>query len=1123
MAAIKNFEPIAIVGLACSFPQANSISEFWKNLLLRQDCITRPKILNDGNGVFARGIISDVYAFDANFFGISSEDARTMDPQLRHALECTYHAMEDSGIVDSQQDGSISIFTSSAPSHYLTSDKWIKNDTPSRALKIRLFNDPEFIASYIAYKLGFTGRAVAVQSACSSSLVAVDFACVELQRGTSDICFITAVNISLPQDAGYTQQPGMIFSPSGRCLPFCDDADGTVPSNGVASVCLMTLSKALESNRRIYAIINGSAVNNDGAARAGYAAPSPLGQESVIRAALHAASIAPSQVKYIEAHGTGTLIGDRIELDALEEVFRFEIGDPYRVGIGSVKENIGHLFHAAGLASLIKISLSYWNGFVPQSSTIQYTSKLFRNNPNSFFRLSEALELKSNAESYCGISSFGIGGTNCHMIFSGWPRRDSVSIPQMNQLFPLLLSARSAEALYEQTINLARFLQQSPDILISELSHTYVQCRSHLNFRWGVLVGSIDTLITQLQQTKSRGSAVGFVQEASADGKAIESENFQRLDAWLNGRDVRWPICAEFEQALVNVPPYPFQKLLFRTIDDENSKFPEETQTNLWSSGWEVSDICAFSKQTPLSSPSDVFVLQMGTSLENTIFEIFKSSSVFRLFLDCSEFLEFLKGNQEEKYSAKTFRVVFLWDSIEKDNSPDAQSFFEVICWVAKNNLQCNLTLLDAVGEQFMSTGFSKNPIIDGIFAATRALVQENNEINVSCVTICKNNSVGIIQGHLASLIFNIRTSSVSNSFAEIVLANDKIYTRSFKAVNQHELVSSYREIKQKGLYVVLGGTGLLGSEISRGLLKKPGSIVAILSRNAPSAQWLSECGDESLRRMYHFKTDLASIEETKAIFSHIERSLGVLIDGVIHSADNVYSDSFSSFAKSTPELILATHQAKISATIAIKEYFRNRQPDFVVIFSSISSYLGGLRFGSYIFANRYCEAIVQDAWAQNCSNWLSMGWDTVGFDATRGARGNLETCLTEADVWPIFCKALKIPQPIIMVSKSNFISRLKSCMSALSSRSKCDSDSQSENLIERKNIDAFIFTLIRNKASTTNFDLETNLFSLGLDSLDILNLLEEIEVSTGTEIGWEKMLEVPTISTILSTFYSEK
>ncbi|MBE9571659.1 MAG: SDR family NAD(P)-dependent oxidoreductase [Proteobacteria bacterium] len=525
-------EAIAIIGLSCRFPGARNKEEFWQNLKNGVEAITQfsdeelitsgisPEDFNDPAYVRTGHIIEDVDKFDASFFGYSPKEAEITDPQHRLFLECAWEALEDAGYAPRSYEGVIGVYASARMSTYLFNMGFeLKQLGTSKGFQILIGNDKDYIASRVSYKLGLTGPSVMIQSACSSSLVAVHLACEDLLNGTCDLILAGGVAVTIPQKMGYLYQEGMIFSPDGRCRAFDADANGMSGGNGVGVVALKRLDDALNDADHIYAIIRGTATNNDASEKIGYTAPSVSGQSAVMSEALRVAEVEPETISYIECHGTGTSLGDPIEIEALRRIFRNQTKQKKLCAVGSVKTNIGHLDTAAGVASLIKTALALEHGeLVPSLNFKKANPHIdFENSP--FYVNTELSQWKRNeVPRRAGVSSFGIGGTNAHVVLEEAPDGASVNIEFERPLQLLRLSAKSENALKKLAERYVIFLKNRPDFSLEDICFTANAGRSHFPYRACFVAKSVAQLENKLE---AFASGMEVIQEKTEEAAPL--------------------------------------------------------------------------------------------------------------------------------------------------------------------------------------------------------------------------------------------------------------------------------------------------------------------------------------------------------------------------------------------------------------------------------------------------------------------------------------------------------------------------------------------------------------------------------------------------------------------------
>ncbi|MEV0584405.1 beta-ketoacyl synthase N-terminal-like domain-containing protein [Nonomuraea sp. NPDC050310] len=522
---------VAVVGMAGRFPQAPDVRAFWRNLLGGVDAIHdyRPEELLElgiepGTGVPAGGRLEDVAGFDAGFFGVSPAEALRMDPQQRLFLEQSWVALEDAGCDPERFDGLVGVFAGSSANRYFLFRQFDGDwEHPAGWA-------PDYLPAQAAYRLGLTGPAMAVQTACSSSLVAICTAAQNLLDFRCDLALAGGVSVTEPR---WRHTPGGLVSPDGRCRAFDAEAQGAAYSSGVAVLALKRLDDAVQDGDQIYAVLRGWAVGNDGAARAGFAAPGLAGQAMVVAEALAGAELSPGDIGYVEAHGSGTATGDAIEVAALTRAFG--AGLPAgSCALGSVKTGIGNLDAAAGAAALIKAVLAVRHGIVP--ANLHFTTPNPEIEFGPFFVPVKNHEL---AVRRAGVSSFGLGGTNAHVIVESFEAPERA--PEQDGWHVLVLSARSEQALREAAANLAGFLEAEP-CRLDDVAFTLAGRRAFPH-RLAVVARDAAEAVALL-----RG---GPAPDAPADLRDLAS-------AWERGDAVDLPAAAHARR--VPLPGYPFQR-----------------------------------------------------------------------------------------------------------------------------------------------------------------------------------------------------------------------------------------------------------------------------------------------------------------------------------------------------------------------------------------------------------------------------------------------------------------------------------------------------------------------------------------------------------------------------------
>ncbi|MRN57060.1 type I polyketide synthase [Paenibacillus monticola] len=499
---------IAVIGMACRFPGASDLAGFWNNLKEGVESITffseeellaagvDEALVKNPDYVPAKGVLERADWFDNQFFEYSPRDAAILDPQIRIFHEVAWEAIEHAGYNPDLQ-GSIGLYAGASPNIFwqvMASLNSMESGTEQFA--VGQLANRDYMNTRVSYKLNLQGPSVSVNTACSTSLAAIHMASRALLTGECRIALAGGVSISTPQKDGYLYMEGMILSPDGHCRPFDAAAQGSVPGEGAGVVMLKPLKAALADGDTIYAVIKGSASNNDGVRKVGYTAPSIEGQAEVIRASHRVARVELETISYIEAHGTGTVMGDPIELEALKAAF----GTKARHGIkiGSVKSNFGHLDAAAGVAGFIKTVLSLQHGQLPPSLHFEKPNPRMDFAKGTFVVNTQLNEWKEESGPLrAGVSSFGIGGTNVHVLLEEAPQVESAPAQRSQQI--LILSAMTTSALEKQTENLLNFFKQNPQVSLADVAYTLKVGRREMKHRRSMVVSSVEEAVRELE------------------------------------------------------------------------------------------------------------------------------------------------------------------------------------------------------------------------------------------------------------------------------------------------------------------------------------------------------------------------------------------------------------------------------------------------------------------------------------------------------------------------------------------------------------------------------------------------------------------------------------------------
>ena len=501
-------DEIAVIGMSGRFPGADSIDELWEVLKEGKETITffgddeletSTSNKKSPDYVKARGILNDVKSFDPNFFGISTKHAELMDPQQRIFLEIAWEALERAGYTLDNYDGEISVFSGVNFNTYYTNNVLSHPQLIENAgnLQTVSLNDKDYVASRTAYALNLKGAAINVQSACSTSLVAVVQAVQSIRSGQCDMALAGGASISVPINVGHLYEEGAMFSKDGHCRPFDADATGTLFSDGAGVVLLKRKEQAIQDGDTIYAVIKGIGLSNDGGGKGSFSAPSVEGQAAAISRAINDAGIAADNISYIETHGTATPLGDPIEIEGLKMAFGDQSQKQF-CAIGSVKSNFGHLTIAAGVAGLIKTCLALHHKKLPASINFNSPNPHidFENSP--FYVNSKMQNWDCDKTRIAGVSSFGVGGTNAHVIVEEMPVETKQPTNSSSQPQLICWSAKSEKSVMSYGDKLASYFKNNDDCNLADAAYSLQTTKKNFNERRFIVATDTEDLIQKL-------------------------------------------------------------------------------------------------------------------------------------------------------------------------------------------------------------------------------------------------------------------------------------------------------------------------------------------------------------------------------------------------------------------------------------------------------------------------------------------------------------------------------------------------------------------------------------------------------------------------------------------------
>ncbi len=1081
--SIEKNTDIAIIGLSGRFPGAANIQEFWDNLCNGVESISRftdqqvleegidPEIIKKPEYVKAWGVLNDVDKFDANFFGYNPREAEILDPQQRIFLEECWKALETAGYDSERYQGKIGVYASVGMNHYMQS---IKESHGSQGLasdyQIMTSNDKDFLATRVAYKMNLEGPGITVQTACSSSLVAVHLACQSLFNGECDMALAGGVSIRLPQKAGYLYQEGMILSPDGHCRAFDEQAKGTVGGNGTGVVVLKRLQDAIADGDDISAVIKGTAINNDGALKVGYTAPRIDGQVKVIAEAQLKAGVEPESITYIEAHGTGTPLGDPIEIEALTQVFNQNTDKNGFCAIGSVKTNIGHLDAASGVTGLIKTVLSLRNKKIPQSLNFKSPNPKINFNGSPFYVNESLTEWEnSNGPLRAGVSSFGIGGTNAHAVLEEAPE---VSSDKNNHSEVLLVfSAKTNKAVDRMIANFVNFLKTNKDINLADVAYTLQMGRREFEFRRFVVGTSVDNVLQILENNilekhinEAKATDTGVLTIDEPAKYSLE----QLGNLWITGNKINWSnLYKEEKRKRIALPNYPFEGQSYwvkkdKKVDTVKSLKTQSIRADL--SEWFYTPVWKQSLKN-----GDYSIGKDGTDKEVLLVltekNAFTNAFIKRLIKDYTNTFVAVSGEQFAKTGSNQYEINI-------DASKDYEHLLRELSEIGKTptkvinllglveytslctqelSLKCGnslfysmMYLAQAIGRCGITTPIQIKVIINNsqrVFSeryiypekalhlgACRVIPREYPNIRCSSIDciLPEADSLEEQEELLEQLIAEIITQAEEGIVAYRGLSR---WTQEFEKMELGKAANSPMKIKQKGVYLVTGGLGGIGLVLAEYLAREVKAKLVLVGRSEfPEVeqweQWINthhknDAISRKIKKLkqllamgseiYICQADIANLEQVVALREKIINKYGN-IDGVIHAAGKPGGGMIQLKKKEQAEQVLLP---KVQGAQFLYKVMKEDNLDFMILCSSLNAITGGFGQLDYSAANAFLDAFAQEYDSKRGTRLVSIDWDRwpgVGMAAGTGFRAD-----SEEEIHPLLGKCiLEQPEKVI-------------------------------------------------------------------------------------------------------------
>ena len=1010
---------IAIIGIHGMYPESKDLNEYWDNIKNGKDCITEiPKDrwnqdnfynpdINNPKTSYSKwgGFIKDMQYFDPLFFKIPPKEIEVIDPQERLFLESCWLAIENAGYTPKNlctEDRSVGVYVGVMWAHYQ-----IFSGNDNQRLNADLTNTSSFwsIANRVSYALDFTGPSMAIDTACSSSLSALHIACNSLIAGESKIALVGGVNLNIHPLKYFLLSERRFAAQDGRCRSFGEGGTGYVPGEGVGTVVIKPLKQALADKDHIHGVIKGTSINHGGKSN-GFSVPSVKAQAEVIDQAMKRAKVSIDDITYIEAHGTGTSLGDPIEINGLRRAYQtddIKYGRP--IPIGSVKSNIGHLESAAGVAALHKVLLQFKHKKLVPSIHSDVLNPFIEFNETPF-KVQKKYEdwsyPKGITKHTVGISSFGAGGSNAHIIVSEYIKSKSIKENNINNNVLFILSAREIETLHKYVRDIKHHLQSEDTIDLEELAYTLQFGRVEFEHRFAVIVNSKAALIKQLDSFLSNKSD-NFIYEKATKKKsdfslkviddAISVADYDILaKLWVEGALINWsPLYLNYTPNKIPLPGYPFNKrrFWFKEAPEINNSNFIHTRTDDIKSGLPIVNNFAVKdskNQTKLVDGPQVKYFTSSLNyypLKNNNNQIRNAKAVmfFGSEIEISHLGNYYKNpvklfdGQIENIQFNTFidefaeyeEIDFIFSAskmLKNYLKPDI--FFEAFFKTIKN------TAIDLRKFKLNFFVVGLNLTLDQCpsFRALGSLFKVAfKEISKNRYRIIEFKTNILIDECIDLLICELNDNSKHN--VETVYENFKRYEYEV-SISEKTSIQKPVLIRDGGIYLITGGLGAIGITIADYLINKGAAKIIMLGRKKidelthDNQKLLSEYSN----KMVYLSGDITS--NVGSLFKYIEDEYGQL-NGIVHSAGIVRDKMI---AMKSVDIFHSVIDPKVNGILNIDKAIQGKALDFVVYCSSISAIEGQIGQSDYAAANKYMDeyADLRNI-QQNQTNYISINW----------------------------------------------------------------------------------------------------------------------------------------------------
>lgn len=1019
---------IAVIGMAGRFPGAANIDEYWDNIKngiesirvftdqeLRENGIA-PELLRHENYVKAKGYLDSANCFDSQFFRYTLREASLLNPQTRVFHEIVYSALEDAGYSKINPNNKIGLFAGAA-----SADTWRKiidsQDNSSARFNCELLANKDFMCSSVAYRLGLNGPCYSVNTACSTSLAALHLACQSILSNESEIAVAGGASITFPSKSGYLYEEGVVNSPDGHCCPFDKNARGTVPGNGVGAVVLKKMSRAIEDNDIIYAVIKGTAVNNDGNNKLSFAAPGFDGIELAAKEAYEKAAVDLECIEYMEMHGTGTPMGDEVELAALKSVFhRKKVGNR-RCKIGSVKANIGHLDAASGIAGFIKTVLVLYHSQIPPAINFRIPNEELTVENELFTVNTDLIQLDSQRLLCAGVNSLGQGGTNVHVVLENFLRQEYKDAKSSDENQVLLFSAKTEQSLKTYINNFCEYVINHNEIMIADVAYTLAMTKNHYQYRAYLVVkewSDLKNVNYEVKKVERRLQTNDIDSDyAKFRGKRYTPQEIGEL--WIAGSciDLKLIFGSTYRQK-VHLPTYSFDKMEHRVMGSGDKEIwisQESKHAYYYKLDWKLDQLSCLQQTKSMNG----FLVFIGSKHVEKALEFFLMRNDKVIIIQIGEKFKkisdnhFIINSKEQGHYDYIFRYVkrlnaninYIVNLVPLSTMVNFEDL--ELCHELNNNLfilRCiTLGLSKYLSDREVVIGnITSNfyPLksadkTDFSFSGLQGIqkVIEQEYPNITCINIDFND----IKQQRRN-IFPYILSELYNKNP----VNTVVYDQGYRFVPEFNILQEEKaetRIFNNGVFIILGGSGRIGKLVADFISRNVKCTIVVTGLHRIAVEDLtdvtkmgvSENVEKDLFDVLHTismrgsrvlisKIDILNKEKLFHFFEQVSQQCG-RVNGIINCIGVTDKRYNRLIEDSNIEDILYQLEIREKGLWILDSVMDGYDYDFCVLFSSVASVMGGVGQFGYAGACSFMDQYIRTRNGMKQKKWEVINMDT--------------------------------------------------------------------------------------------------------------------------------------------------